>query len=95
MKLNWNCFNDALLTIEKTSQMNTNSYQLDNIRVSKIISQLSQYSADDVAYCLIKLTECNYIDSDIIINADRTEAIVHDVTFLGHEYLRDLHHSNH
>lgn len=90
MKLNYDCVRDFLIDIEKSVDIS------DNISVSAIMEHLPDYSAEDVIYTALQLTEAGYINANNIVGNVNNAGfvpkyyVISSMTFSGHEYLNSI-----
>lgn len=93
MKLDHDCVRGVLLAVEELS-----GYTEHHLGVFKRLSSndlmksefLSGYSQADVLYSVSKLDEAGYLNCSSFAMLGKTELIVSDLTFFGHEYLDSI-----
>lgn len=86
MKLNPNCVRDILISMEDCEYKQI-------LTIDELNEKLSSYSAEEISYCCLKLSEANYIDIDIgrsVVTSGVTVRSVNDITFYGHEFLNNI-----
>ncbi|MED4904087.1 DUF2513 domain-containing protein [Parageobacillus thermoglucosidasius] len=86
MKLNQDCVRNLLLTIEEELSINE---PLDAVRLQQK-PRLQQYSLDDIVYTISKLKEAGFINADVLVTLDGTDAIVSSLTYNGHLFLDNI-----
>jgi hypothetical protein len=86
VKLNQDCVRNLLLTIEEELSINE---PLDAVRLQQK-PRLQQYSLDDIVYTISKLKEAGFINADVLVTLDGTDAIVSSLTYNGHLFLDNI-----
>lgn len=88
MKLNIDCMRAILLEVENVSYGKSLPFQ-------SLVSELPNYSTDDISYSVLKLKEAEYIKASTL-NADNTTMIIaiNDITYNGHQFLESIRDNN-
>jgi hypothetical protein len=86
MKLNQDCVRNLLLTVEEEIMLND---FLDAARLQQK-PRLQTFSLNDVIYTISKLNEAGYINANILITFDGSDAIVSSLTHSGHLFLDNI-----
>jgi hypothetical protein len=86
VKLNQDCVRNLLLTIEEELSINE---PLDAVRLQQK-PRLQQYCLDDIVYTISKLKEAGFINADVLVTLDGTDAIVSSLTYNGHLFLDNI-----
>ena len=69
----------------------------ETITIKSIAEHLPKYSPEEIEYCCLKLHEAEYIGAYLIdFDNNPLQRIVqiYDITFLGHEFLNNIHSDN-
>ena len=90
MKLNWDCFNNTLQTIESLTSFNEEDIELPYISFREIFLHLQQYTKADVLYCIVTLLDAGYITGKKGTIENGRYISVNNVTLKGHEYIKHL-----
>ncbi|WP_164995861.1 DUF2513 domain-containing protein [Miniphocaeibacter massiliensis] len=89
MKLNLDCIRDILLQLE--------NLEFDSYTTTSKLSEILNYSSDEIEYSCLKLYEAGYIDAMVIKTMNRFLPgikSIHDITYDGHEFLSTIRDNN-
>ncbi len=93
MELNWTCYNDVLLFIEKelvfdTENVRPNEFKIKGISPNTIFNGLSSYKQEDIYYSLMRFDSDGFIK---VRHAGVDEIFeIQDITTRGHLYLKQI-----
>lgn len=87
MKLNHDCVRDSLLVIERDFSIN------DMVRLNEFekTPDLTNYSHDELLYCLSKLYEADFVQAKEIRTVEGLQDIfIQELTWEGHAFLDNI-----
>lgn len=88
MKLDFDCIRDFLFKAEEMIDI-TDNYLTSAVKLSEIISDLPQYSPQDIYYTAIKLEEAKFITiyRESGLRRAPNDFAITDITYEGHRYI--------
>lgn len=99
MTLNYDCIRDVLLYLENSLGYTDNKISMEHTRltIDTVISEVSQYTKEDVMYTIEKLFEAKYIRI-VDVKYDSRKYIVYgqidDITWDGYNFLNNIRQKN-
>lgn len=91
MKLDFDCIRDVLLTIESKTEI-TERFEYACVKLNEVISELPQYSPQDIFYTAQKLEEAKLITiyRESGMRRAPNDFAISDITYEGHQYLNSV-----
>lgn len=98
MKLNISCFNDVLVTIEKSfvvkyddNDMCKIEYPEGCIDLEFLQKRLPAYSKEDIFYSVANLYQAKFIVAETLkACGEIADYVIGDITYEGHKYLQTI-----
>lgn len=89
MKIDYDCLRDVLLTLEEHLTLADDlSYNEITLIDFVHLEELSQYDKKQIAYCIYKLAEAQYIEAgQYHLSSRRTHTSIKCITYKGHEFI--------
>ena len=89
MKIDYDCIRDILIVLEERLTLDDD---LDYKEIALMdfvqMSELSQYDRKQIAYCIYKLAEAQYIEAGRFhLPSRRTYYSIKSITYKGHEFI--------
>lgn len=89
MKINYDCLRDVLIALEEYLTL-SDDFGYEEIPLINFIhfQELSRYDAKQIAYCVFKLAEAQYIETGQIYRSEkRIYCSIKCITYKGHEFI--------
>ena len=89
MKIDYDCIRDVLIALEEHLTLNDDlTYKEISIIDFIHFEELSQYDKKQIAYCIYKLAEAQYIKTiQVPISSKTSYSSIKCITYKGHEFI--------
>ena len=89
MKIDYDCIRDVLIALEEHLTLNDDlTYKEISIIDFIHFEELSQYDRKQIAYCIYKLADAQYIETfQVPISSKTSYSSIKCITYKGHEFI--------